>query len=248
MGFGSSGIRHHVVIGSLSSTSSVVQIDTRGDEVVEIEITAGLVSTNVSFEATRDGVNWQFVDVVEFREALRAVLSSVQGDPGANGTGAFRGRFYCAGAVGFRVRRVFFTSGSATVRLSAGVGAFEPDPVRNRLGAGIRHQLFVTAQSGANLVFPSSGEYIGIHYVRLAPLGGATGGRAILWFGATADTIYNAGTDQPLFASTFPASATLPTDAHFWPLIRSKVRGHDLKITTDADVALDVIVAWQSFF
>ena len=64
-----------------------------------------------------------------------------------------------------------------------------------------------TTQTGVAIWTPTAGKKIvvtGFHVTTY----GTTAGRVILWFGASADTTYTEGTDQPLFKGSFAPSTT----------------------------------------
>ena len=73
---------------------------------------------------------------------------------------------------------------------------------------------------------------------------GTTAGRLILWFGANADTTYSEGTDEALFKASFAPSATAKPGAvvTFTPPFEAGTADHELHITTDAALSVDIVV------
>lgn len=65
-----------------------------------------------------------------------------------------------------------------------------------------------TAQTGTAIWTPGGGKKVVVTLVQIG-VGGTTAGTLTLWFGASGDTTYTAGTDQPIFEHEFAPSATL---------------------------------------
>jgi len=102
---------------------------------------------------------------------------------------------------------------------------------------------YTTTQTGADIWTPSAGKKICITYLAISSYA-TTAGRVILWMGASADTTYNAGTDQLIWAGSFAPSANAKPGAIIsLPFgITAVTADHRLKITTDAAMSLDVTV------
>lgn len=112
----------------------------------------------------------------------------------------------------------------------------------NEPGVGIwRSANYTTTQTGASIWTPTSTTYAAIKYLAVSSYG-TTAGRVIIWFGASADTTYTAGTDQLIWAGSFAPSATSRPGAIISVpgLIVSSVVDYHVKITTDAAVSLDI--------
>lgn len=97
--------------------------------------------------------------------------------------------------------------------------------------------------TGATIWDPTSGKKIAITAVVVGTYG-TTAGRLILWFGANGDTTYSAGTDQPVLVASFAPSATVKPGAILVPSadIFCVTADHELHITTDAALSVDVTV------
>lgn len=114
----------------------------------------------------------------------------------------------------------------------------------NEPGIGVwKSANYTTTQTGATIWTPTSTTYIGIKYLAISSYG-TTAGRVIIWFGASADTTYTAGTDQLIWAGSFaPSTTSRPGAIISVPgLIISNVVDYQMKITTDAAISLDITV------
>jgi hypothetical protein len=102
---------------------------------------------------------------------------------------------------------------------------------------------YTTTQTGTDIWTPSSGTRIGVTYLAISSYA-TTAGRVILWFGASGDTTYTAGTDQLVWAGSFAPSANAKPGAIVsLPFgIFAVTADHRLKITTDAAISLDITV------
>jgi hypothetical protein len=102
---------------------------------------------------------------------------------------------------------------------------------------------YATQQTGADIWTPSAGKKICITYLAVSSYATTTG-RVILWFGASGDTTYTAGTDQLVWAGSFAPSANAKPGAIVsLPYgITAVTADHRLKITTDAAISLDITV------
>jgi hypothetical protein len=102
---------------------------------------------------------------------------------------------------------------------------------------------YTTTQTGATIWTPSSGKRIAITYLSVASYA-TTAGRVIIWFGASADNTYTAGTDQLAWAGSFaPSTNARPGAIISVPnAIFAVTADHHLKITTDAAVSLDITI------
>jgi len=98
-----------------------------------------------------------------------------------------------------------------------------------------------TTQTGATIWTPATGAKIGIYYLAISTYA-TTAARVILWFGATADTTYTAGTDQLVFAGSFAPTTTSKPGAIIQPSIPIQALTADfsLKVTTDAAISIDI--------
>lgn len=102
---------------------------------------------------------------------------------------------------------------------------------------------YTTAQTGTVVIDPTSGKRLAITSVCISSYA-TTAARVILWFGANADTSYTAGTDQPLWLGSFVPSATATPGAVvcFSVPVYCVTADHELHITTDANISLDLVV------
>jgi hypothetical protein len=105
-----------------------------------------------------------------------------------------------------------------------------------------------TTQTGTTIWTPVTGGRISISYLAISTYG-TTAARVILWFGASADTTYTAGTDQLVFAGSFAPTTTSKPGAIIQPSIPiiSLSADHRLKITTDAGISIDVTAYGYDF-
>lgn len=102
---------------------------------------------------------------------------------------------------------------------------------------------YTTQQTGASIWTPSAGKKICITYLAVSSYA-TTGARVIVWFGGSADTTYTAGTDQLVWAGSFaPSANSRPGAIIQLPFGITAVNAdHQLRITTDAGISLDVTV------
>lgn len=102
---------------------------------------------------------------------------------------------------------------------------------------------YTTQQTGTDIWTPSGGKRIAITYIAISSYATTTG-RVILWFGASGDTTYTAGTDQLVWAGSFAPSANAKPGAIISvPFsIAAVTADHRLKITTDAAISLDLTI------
>jgi hypothetical protein len=102
---------------------------------------------------------------------------------------------------------------------------------------------YTTTQTGTDIWTPSAGKRIAITYIAISSYATTTG-RVILWFGASGDTTYTAGTDQLVWAGSFAPSANAKPGAIITvPFsIAAVTADHRLKITTDAAISLDLTI------
>lgn len=98
-------------------------------------------------------------------------------------------------------------------------------------------------QTGADVWSPASGKKIRVSNLIIGTYG-TTAGRLILWFGANADTTYSEGTDEALFKASFAPSSTAKPGAvvTFTPPFEATTADHELHITTDAALSVDIVV------
>lgn len=102
---------------------------------------------------------------------------------------------------------------------------------------------FTAQQTGGAIWTPAAGRKIAITRYVLSAYG-TTAGRVLLWFGASADTTYSAGTDQLLTAASFAPSSTVKAgiaENLFTPVLCLSA-DFILRITTDAAMSIDVAV------
>lgn len=105
-----------------------------------------------------------------------------------------------------------------------------------------------STQTGATVWQPTAGNRVAITYMGVSSYG-TTSARVILWFGASGDTTYTAGTDQLVWAGSFAPSTTSKPGAivTFPHPIFAATTDHYLKITTDAGISIDVTVYGYEF-
>lgn len=102
---------------------------------------------------------------------------------------------------------------------------------------------YTTAQTGTAIWTPASGKKIVVTHMGIYSYG-TTAGKCILWFGASGDTTYTAGTDQPLTLPSFAPSSTskpgvvLPLAT---PVICANA-DYILRCTTDASLSLEIVI------
>jgi hypothetical protein len=102
---------------------------------------------------------------------------------------------------------------------------------------------YTTTQTGASMWTPASGKKIAITYLAISSYA-TTAGRVLIWFGAAGDTTYTAGTDQLVWAGSFaPSTNSRPGAIIQLPFgITAVTADHQLRITTDAAISLDVTI------
>jgi hypothetical protein len=102
---------------------------------------------------------------------------------------------------------------------------------------------YTTTQTGTAIWTPTSTKKVVITYLAVSSYA-TTAGRVILWFGASGDTTYTAGTDQLVWAGSFAPSANAKPGAIIsLPFgISAVTADHVLRITSDAAISLDITV------
>lgn len=102
---------------------------------------------------------------------------------------------------------------------------------------------YTTTQTGTAIWTPTSGKKVVITNIVLGAYG-TTAARVILWFGASGDTTYSAGTDQLVAAVSFAPSSTSKPGLVLCPPVPivGATADYILRITTDAGVSIDVTV------
>lgn len=102
---------------------------------------------------------------------------------------------------------------------------------------------YTAQQTGAAIWDPTAGKKIAITSIVIGSYG-TTAARLILWFGANGDTTYSAGTDQLVLAASFTPSTSATPGAVFTPPVPifCTTADHELHITTDAALSVDVAV------
>lgn len=93
-----------------------------------------------------------------------------------------------------------------------------------------------TTQTGGTIWTPASGKKIAINVLHLF-IGGSTDGTVTLWFGASGDTTYSAGTDQVAYGpwTVIAANAPFATPPLEAPIL-SATADYLLRITTSAGI------------
>ena len=107
---------------------------------------------------------------------------------------------------------------------------------------------YTTTQTGVALWTPAAGKTVAVTYLAVSSYA-TTAGRVIVWFGASADTTYTAGTDQLVWAGSFAPSANSKPGAILTfntPVFSANV-DYVLRVTTDANISLDVSVYGYEF-
>jgi hypothetical protein len=102
---------------------------------------------------------------------------------------------------------------------------------------------YTTTQTGVALWTPGAGKTIAVTYLAVSSYA-TTAARVIVWFGASGDTTYTAGTDQLVWAGSFAPTANSKPGAilNFNTPIFSANADYVLRVTTDAAISLDVSV------
>lgn len=107
---------------------------------------------------------------------------------------------------------------------------------------------YTTTQTGVALWTPAAGKTVAVTYLAVSSYA-TTAGRVIVWFGASGDTTYTAGTDQLVWAGSFAPSANSKPGAILTfntPVFSANV-DYVLRVTTDANISLDVSVYGYEF-
>lgn len=102
---------------------------------------------------------------------------------------------------------------------------------------------YTSTQTGTAVWTPTSGKKIVITSIVVGSYG-TTAARLILWFGASGDTTYSAGTDQLVLAASFAPSTNGYPGLVFTPPVPIFCPNADyvLRITTDAGLSVDLSV------
>lgn len=102
---------------------------------------------------------------------------------------------------------------------------------------------YTTQQTGTAMWIPTATKKVVVTYLSIASYA-TTAARVIVWFGASGDTTYTAGTDQLVWAGSFAPSANARPGAIIsLPFgIFAATADHQLRITTDAAISLDVAI------
>jgi hypothetical protein len=105
-----------------------------------------------------------------------------------------------------------------------------------------------TTQTGAIIWNPAAGKKIAITHFTIGSYG-TTAARLIMYFGADADTTYDGGTDQLVFAASYAPSTTSKPGTVMCPAVPifAATVDHSLHITTDAALSVDVAVYGYEF-
>ena len=107
---------------------------------------------------------------------------------------------------------------------------------------------YTTTQTGTAMWTPGAGKTIAVTYLAVSSYATTTG-RVIVWFGASGDTTYTAGTDQLVWAGSFAPGASSKPGAilNFPTPVFSANVDYILRVTTDANISLDVSVYGYEF-
>jgi hypothetical protein len=107
---------------------------------------------------------------------------------------------------------------------------------------------YTTTQTGVALWTPAAGKTVAVTYLAISSYATTTG-RVIVWFGASGDTTYTAGTDQLVWAGSFAPGASSKPGAilNFPTPVFSANVDYVLRVTTDANISLDVSVYGYEF-
>lgn len=107
---------------------------------------------------------------------------------------------------------------------------------------------YTTAQTGVAIWTPTAGQKIAITRVEIGTYG-ITAARLLLWFGASGDTTYTAGTDQLVIGASFaPSASGYPGIAeNYTTPIYCPNADYILRLTTDAALSVDVSVYGYEF-
>jgi hypothetical protein len=100
-----------------------------------------------------------------------------------------------------------------------------------------------TTQTGVAIWTPAAGKKVVITHLVIGTYG-STAARCIIWFGGSADTTYNEGTDQAVVKASFAPTATSDPGLVLTPQVPifAATADHVLRITTDAGLSIDVTV------
>jgi hypothetical protein len=107
---------------------------------------------------------------------------------------------------------------------------------------------YTTTQTGVAVWTPGAGKTIAVTYLAVSSYATTTG-RVIVWFGASGNTTYTAGTDQLVWAGSFaPGTSSKPGAILNFPTpVFSANVDYVLRVTTDANISLDVSVYGYEF-
>jgi hypothetical protein len=116
--------------------------------------------------------------------------------------------------------------------------------IRSRPTMAWKDVAYTTTQTGAAVWTPASGYRPVITSVEI-DCGGTTPGTLTLWFGASGDTTFSQGTDQPLsyFDCNTPSATNTPNRGSSYPApVQAQTIDYLLRATTSANLTVRVIV------
>lgn len=108
---------------------------------------------------------------------------------------------------------------------------------------------YTTTQTGAALWTPAGGKKIAVCYLQVGTVtGNTTNADVTIWFGASGDTTYTAGTDQLVFRGAIAqASSNKPGFIVQGPPLFAATADHILRVTTSAAIHLYICVYGYEF-
>lgn len=199
--------RRYTAVSVATTGSTTLIADTNGGTHALVRVNTATTGT-FKFEVSADGTNWSDAEVFH-----GGTDTWVSGIPHTPATGNYR-----ILTLGYRaLRATVVTTLGATVSMVPNltsmpgvITAINTGPSQHANG-----QVFIwkrvtatAAQTGAAIWTPAAGKRIVVTSMNIG-VGGTTAGTCQIWFGASADTTYTAGTDQPIFEHEFAPSATL---------------------------------------
>ena len=233
--------------GSLGALNNAVTLTLNGEANVAYQVT-GTWSATIVFEASNDNSTW--VEIYGYRAGDNVIQTSATNSTISNGVW----RCTTSGFAYARLRVSAYTSGSVVVTAVASQntsGVFLNFPIPGNVTPDQqvwKSGEYTSAQTGTALWTPASGKKIAVTNMQITT-GGTTAGIVTLWFGASGDTTYTAGTDQVLFRGEFAPGANSKPGA-LPPLmtpIYAATADHVLRVTTSAAMTVYVIVYGYEF-
>jgi hypothetical protein len=227
---------------TITANSQSRTFEGKGTEQLGITI-SGTWTGTLTFEYTVDGSTW----IVDSTGVDGNTLTQTNGVTTINGTWFFDS----SAVLQYRVRSTAWTSGTANLNFIGSMGSaitygaiIAPRPDRIGIVQTWKSYTDTSSRAAGSAVAvwtPASGKKVVITSMVISTFG-TTSARIFLFFAASADATYSAGTDQPLFVGSFSPSATSKPGMVFHPPVPVVASTADfiLKYQNDAALSIDI--------